>query len=89
MYSTTLSASYILANTQLTLLVLLFDFSTIRTLCSSTKTEEYFHATMNFALRKFLKTNASFLGNPDRETLIKDNGAESLQLILVSDRRFM
>jgi hypothetical protein len=69
-----------------TLLVLLFDFSTIATLCSSAETKEYLHTTVNFALRKFLKTNARFLGYPDQEMLIKHHGAESLQLILVSDR---
>jgi hypothetical protein len=66
------------------LLVLLFDFSTISTLDTLQETRREFNDTINLALEGFLTNSAKFLGNPDKVTLIKESGAQSLRRVLVS-----
>jgi len=66
------------------LLVLLFDFSRITTFESPHETRKELNAMMLQVLRKFLETNKRFLGYPNSETLLSDDGADALQNVLVS-----
>jgi hypothetical protein len=66
-----------------TLLVLLFDFSTIPTF-SGADMEDLFHRDINEVLDHFLQDNARFLGNPDSRKLIDKNSTVSLKRVLVS-----
>jgi hypothetical protein len=62
------------------LLVLLFDFSSIRTY---EQLNESFNNTLNRTLRVFLKDNAKFLGYPDPGAVIQVQAVESLEAVLV------
>jgi hypothetical protein len=66
--------------TRSSLLVLLFDFSSFDAMGGDI--ERDFNDQLNATLVKFLKGNAKFLGNPDTRTLIKDDAAVSLHLVL-------
>lgn len=63
-------------------LVLVFDFSCIRTYGD---VFESFNDTLNETLRAFLHANAEFLGYPDPKALIKAKATSSLQAVLVRD----
>jgi hypothetical protein len=64
------------------LLVLLFDFSPIRV---SDRLEESFHGTLNASLRKFLITNARFLGHPNpKDFIVHNDAADSIERVFVS-----
>jgi len=62
------------------LLVLLFDFSSIRT---SDEIDQSFNYQLNKSLREFLTSNAEFLKYPNPEELIRDRATESLEAVLV------
>jgi hypothetical protein len=62
------------------LLILLFDFSSIRTF---EQLNESFNDTLNLTLRLFLETNARFLGHPDPGALIQAKAIQSLEAVLV------
>jgi hypothetical protein len=64
------------------LLVLLFDFSSINSFASLQKTEAQMNTMMCSNLRRFLKTNREFLGDPDPD-LITGDGGDSLRNVLV------
>ncbi len=66
------------------LLVLLFEFSTISTLDTLETTRREFYDTINSALEQFLTKSARFLGNPDIVTLMRESGTRSLRRVLVS-----
>ena len=81
---------------QSSLLVLLFDFSSI----SPGQTQESFNLVMVSSLWRFLRINAQFLrineqflGSPDIEKLTEGSGSECLDRVLVSsavgDRHFI
>ncbi|RDB24174.1 hypothetical protein Hypma_008674 [Hypsizygus marmoreus] len=65
-----------------TLLVLLFDLSTISVSCSDEEMERQFNSTINQSLTRFLIQNARFLDNPDPASVIKDDGSASLKSVL-------
>jgi len=64
------------------LLVLLFDFSRINTFGSLQQINAQVDTMMCSVLRRFLKTNRQFLGEPDPD-LITGDGGDSLQNVLV------
>jgi hypothetical protein len=63
------------------LLVLIFDFSTIDTTGPIEAILSNFNSIIRTTLRKFLFTNRAYLGNPDIEELANDENA--LQRVLV------
>jgi hypothetical protein len=65
------------------LLVLLFDFSGITTL-DPNEVKKDLNDTILDSLRNFLEINGQFLGNPDLEALLGDDGTKALRTVLVS-----
>ena len=65
------------------LLVLLFDFSSISTGVTLERTEKAFEKMIQVTLRDFSTTNAEFLGDPDIDALVGDDSYESLEQVLV------
>jgi Predicted AAA-ATPase len=64
-------------------LVLVFDFSGISTV-DPNEAEKALSDTILHTLRKFLETNKRFLGYPNSESLLGDNGPRALSKVLVS-----
>jgi len=67
-----------------TLLVLLFDFSTITVLDNHDDTKQNFNSAIKGTLQTFLLKNEEFLGNPDIEALMAGSGRDALDRVLVS-----
>ena len=65
------------------LLVLLFDFSGISTV-NPDETKKELNDRMLHALQLFMVANKQFLGNPDLQSLLGDDGTNALQKVLVS-----
>jgi hypothetical protein len=65
------------------LLVILFDFSTISTIGSMECTAREYDARMFSTLRRFLDKNRSFLGHPDVETVLNTDSMTALERVLV------
>jgi hypothetical protein len=70
------------------LLVLVFDFSSIRVLSTREKTEEDFNNRINATLQNFLEKNSHFLQDPDISALIQARASDSLANLLVSHKLF-
>jgi hypothetical protein len=66
-----------------TLLVLVFDFSSISVLSTRALVRENFNSDINAALKDFLKRNAGFLRQPNIADLIEDRASRSLANVLV------
>lgn len=66
------------------LLILLFDFSSISCLGDRPRTQVNFDRVIDTSLRRFLLENAKFLGDPDIEKLMEGNGSQCLERVLVS-----
>jgi hypothetical protein len=62
------------------LLVLLFDFSSIQTF---DEIDQSFNDQLNESLREFLTSNGKLLEYPNPEELIRDRATESLEAVLV------
>jgi Predicted AAA-ATPase len=69
--------------TRSSLLVILFDFSTILTIGSMECTAWEYNARMFSTLRQFLDKNRSFLGHPDVEMVLNTNSMTALERVLV------
>jgi hypothetical protein len=70
------------------LLVLLFDFSTVTT-SDLRETRKEFNGMVSVALSNFLTWNAEILGDVDAKQLVGEGGAEAIDRVLVSSRLLM
>ena len=70
------------------LLVLVFDFSSISVLGTHDRTMADFDRVITTSLCRFLATNAKFLGDPSVENLMHGNGTECLERVLVGSSAF-